>query len=93
MIYIPTGTIHAIGAGVLLAEIQQSSDVTYRVYDYNRVDNKREKHGNCIPIGLRCYRLYDRKALQITYPKHLNKVNPVIDLPISKLPFCQFQEK
>lgn len=41
--YIPTGRIHAIGAGVLLAEIQQTSDVTYRVYDYNRVDEKTGK--------------------------------------------------
>lgn len=37
-IFIPAGKIHAIGAGVLLAEIQQSSDVTYRVYDFNRRD-------------------------------------------------------
>jgi mannose-6-phosphate isomerase len=35
---IPTGRVHAIGAGVLLAEIQQTSDVTYRIYDYGRVD-------------------------------------------------------
>jgi len=41
--YIPTGRIHAIGAGVLLAEIQQTSDVTYRIYDYNRVDEKTGK--------------------------------------------------
>ena len=34
--YIPSGLIHAIGPGVIIAEIQQSSDVTYRVYDYNR---------------------------------------------------------
>lgn len=34
--YIPSGLIHAIGEGVVIAEIQQSSDVTYRVYDYNR---------------------------------------------------------
>ncbi len=38
--YIPTGRVHAIGAGVLLAEIQQTSDVTYRIYDYDRVDSK-----------------------------------------------------
>lgn len=38
--YIPTGRVHAIGAGVLLAEIQQTSDVTYRIYDYKRVDAK-----------------------------------------------------
>ncbi len=46
--YIPTGRVHAIGAGVLLAEIQQTSDVTYRIYDYDRVDaktgQKRELH-------------------------------------------------
>ena len=38
--FIQTGTIHAIGAGVLLAEIQQTSDITYRVYDWDRVDKK-----------------------------------------------------
>lgn len=41
--YIPTGRVHAIGAGVLLAEIQQTSDVTYRIYDYDRVDSKTGK--------------------------------------------------
>ncbi|WP_298496262.1 type I phosphomannose isomerase catalytic subunit [uncultured Algibacter sp.] len=45
--FIPAGKIHAIGAGVLAAEIQQTSDITYRVYDWDRVDNngqKRELH-------------------------------------------------
>lgn len=40
---IPTGRVHAIGAGVLLAEIQQTSDITYRIYDYNRVDQRTGK--------------------------------------------------
>ncbi len=35
--FIPSGTVHAIGAGLLIAEIQQNSNVTYRVYDYGRV--------------------------------------------------------
>ncbi len=35
--FIPAGTLHAIGKGILVAEIQQSSDVTYRVYDYGRL--------------------------------------------------------
>lgn len=35
--FIPAGTVHAIGAGLLIAEVQQSSDVTYRLWDYNRV--------------------------------------------------------
>ncbi|WP_299521119.1 type I phosphomannose isomerase catalytic subunit [Winogradskyella sp.] len=41
--FIPAGKIHAIGAGVLAAEIQQTSDITYRVYDWDRVDNKGQK--------------------------------------------------
>ncbi len=36
--FLPSGTCHAIGAGLLIAEIQQPSDTTYRVYDWNRVD-------------------------------------------------------
>jgi len=36
-IFIPAGTLHAIGAGLMVAEIQQSSDVTYRLFDWNRV--------------------------------------------------------
>lgn len=45
--YIPSGTVHAVGKGLILAEIQQSSETTYRVYDYERRDkdgNKRELH-------------------------------------------------
>jgi mannose-6-phosphate isomerase len=36
-VFLPSGTVHAIGKGILLAEIQQSSDTTYRVFDWNRV--------------------------------------------------------
>ncbi len=39
-VFVPAGTVHAIGSGILLAEIQQNSDLTYRVYDWNRVDNE-----------------------------------------------------
>lgn len=41
--FIEAGTIHAIGAGILIAEIQQNSNVTYRVYDYNRTDAQGKK--------------------------------------------------
>jgi mannose-6-phosphate isomerase len=37
--YIPAGLVHAVGEGILLAEIQQNSNLTYRIYDYNMVDN------------------------------------------------------
>ncbi len=45
--FIPSGTIHAIGAGCLICEVQQNSNLTYRVYDYGRTDangNPRELH-------------------------------------------------
>lgn len=44
---VKAGTIHAIGAGILICEIQQNSNCTYRMYDYDRRDkfgNKRELH-------------------------------------------------
>ena len=45
--FIPAGWVHAIGGGILLAEIQQTSDITYRIYDWDRTDDKgqpRELH-------------------------------------------------
>jgi len=45
--FVPHGTIHAIGKGIVILEIQQNSDTTYRVYDYDRTDddgNKRDLH-------------------------------------------------
>jgi mannose-6-phosphate isomerase len=54
-VFVPPGTVHAIGAGFLLAEIQQNSDITYRVYDWGRVDDRG------IPRAL-----HVDKALQVT---------------------------
>ena len=45
--FIPAGTVHAIGEGILLAEIQEASDITYRIFDWNRKDEnglERELH-------------------------------------------------
>ncbi len=45
--FIPAGRVHALGAGIMVAEIQQTSDCTYRIYDYDRVDKdgkKRQLH-------------------------------------------------
>lgn len=53
--FIPAGTLHAIGAGLKIAEIQQSSDVTYRVWDYDRTDAE----GNKRPLHI-------EKALEVT---------------------------
>lgn len=47
--FVPSGTVHAIGEGILILETQQNSDTTYRLYDYNR----RDSEGNCVNSILR----------------------------------------
>ena len=59
--YLPAGRVHSIGAGNLLLEIQQTSDITYRVFDYNRTDfngKKRELHTE-LAIETIDYQVYD----------------------------------
>lgn len=62
--FIPSGTIHAIGKGCLICEIQQNSNLTYRVYDYGR----RDKNGNERELHI-------EKALKVT---SLKKFEPVL---------------
>ena len=44
-VFVPAGTVHAIGAGVTICEIQQNSDITYRLYDYGRPRELHLEHG------------------------------------------------
>lgn len=62
LISIPPGTVHAIGAGVLLAEVQESSDTTYRVWDWGRVDQEGRARDLHVEEALRVIR-YDAPAL------------------------------
>lgn len=66
VIYNPPGTVHAIGAGIILYEIQQSSDLTFRLYDYGRRDSKgnlRELH---LEEGLAVASLEGGQAAKVT---------------------------
>jgi mannose-6-phosphate isomerase len=80
--YIPTGRVHAIGSGVLLAEIQQTSDITYRIYDYNRVDAKtgvlRDLH-NHLAIDVIDFECYD--AYKTNYETKTNASNKLVHSP------------
>lgn len=53
-VFVPAGTVHAIGAGVLLAEVQQSSDITFRLHDWNRVGTDGRQRELHIDEALRC---------------------------------------
>lgn len=76
--FLATGTVHAIGAGTLIAEIQQTSDITYRLYDFDRVDangNKRELH---VDLALDAIN-YDVVASEKEYSKEVNVSNEIVN--------------
>ena len=62
LFYVEAGTVHAIGAGVLLAEIQENSNITYRLYDYDRVDRDGKKRELHVEKALRAARLSSSNA-------------------------------
>lgn len=82
---IPTGRVHAIGSGVLLAEIQQTSDITYRIYDYNRVDKttgkERELHND---LALDVLDFEVQEEYKTSYELEKNKSNKLIHTPYFK---------
>lgn len=90
--FINTGKIHAIGAGVLLAEIQQTSDVTYRVFDFNRRDkdgNLRELHTE---MALDAIDYEKKDDFKVDYPTVKDKVNTMVDCPYFKTNFLELTE-
>lgn len=79
--FIETGTVHAIGAGVLLAEIQQTSDITYRVFDFNRKDaqgNTRELHTQ---QALAALNFKHKAKYNWDYNTQTNTPNPMVASP------------
>lgn len=82
--FIPAGRIHAIGKGILLAEIQQSSDITYRLYDYNRIDKNGKKRELHIADSLEAINYQDNASGAIAYQP--------IDNESCTLASCQYFE-
>lgn len=82
MYFLPAGRVHYIGKGCLIAEIQQTSDITYRIYDFDRVDangNKRELHTD---LALQCIDFNALDSYNTTYTSNVNQAN--------KLVHCQY---
>lgn len=79
--YLPAGRVHAICGGILLAEVQQSSDVTYRIYDYNRpgMDGKpRELHTE---LAAKALDFHVEENYRTEYSEADNKALHIIDSP------------
>lgn len=79
--FVPAGRIHAICAGNLIAEIQQTSDVTYRIYDYKRLDqggNSRELH---LDLSLDVIDYKKVKDPKVIYQAQMNKPVELVSCP------------
>ncbi|GAA0762352.1 type I phosphomannose isomerase catalytic subunit [Psychroflexus lacisalsi] len=90
--FIKPGLVHAIGAGVLLAEIQQTSDITYRIYDWNRVDeegNSRELHTD---LALEAINFDNKSDFRIRYDSEFNTKVSLVDTPYFKTKFLEINK-
>jgi mannose-6-phosphate isomerase len=94
VIYIPAGRVHAIGAGVLLAEIQQTSNITYRIYDYNRVDphthEQRELHTE-LALNAINFELFDQ--YKTNYNFEVNQTNHLVHSPFFKTDILKIKDR
>ena len=90
--FISAGKIHAIGAGVLIAEIQQTSDQTYRVYDYNRKDaqgNLRELHTE---LSIDAISYVKQNDFKVSYQQDTNVSNPMVNCPYFRTNFISLNK-
>ena len=90
--FISAGKIHAIGAGVLIAEIQQTSDQTYRVYEYNRKDaqgNLRELHTE---LSIDAISYVKQDDFKVGYGQEENVSNPMVNCPYFKTNFISLNK-
>ena len=89
--FIKPGLVHAIGAGVLLAEIQQTSDITYRLYDWDRKDSyniERELHTD---LALEAIDFSHTSDFKIDYTPKLNTKVSLADTPFFKTQFIEIE--
>lgn len=76
--FIPAGRVHTIGKGILLAEIQQTSDVTYRIYDFDRVDANGQKRALHTAQALEVIDFKKHEHYKSIYTNHQNQVNQLV---------------
>ncbi len=90
--FLATGTIHAIGAGILLAEIQQTSDITYRVYDWDRTDSEGKSRQLHVDEALDAMN-YDVVKAKKQYSRNVNEANLMVDCPYFRTEFVPLDGK
>jgi mannose-6-phosphate isomerase len=76
--FIPAGRVHTIGKGILLAEIQQTSDVTYRIYDFDRVDANGQKRALHTAQAIEVIDFQKHEHYKSIYTNQENQVNQLV---------------
>jgi mannose-6-phosphate isomerase len=79
--FIPSGRVHALGPGILLAEIQQTSDTTYRIYDWDRVDAEGKSRELHTDLALEAIDFSPVDSYRTNYRPSLNKPVTLADCP------------
>lgn len=91
--FIHPGKVHAIGKGVLLVEIQQTSDITYRVYDYNRKDRDGKPRELHTDLALDAIDFSSKGDFRIDYEQLQNTPNPMVSSPFFHTNFLHVDSK
>lgn len=76
--FIEPGTVHTIGAGILLAEIQQTSDITYRIYDWDRVDDNGNQRVLHTDLAIEAINFNDKIKARHKYSTFINALNTIV---------------
>lgn len=79
--FINTGKVHAIGAGIVLAEIQQTSDITYRIFDYNRRDQNGQLRELHTAMALEAIDYEKKDDFRVSYDNKVNELNEMVACP------------
>ena len=87
--YIPAGTVHTLGDGILIAEVQQSSDVTFRLFDWNRTDARGNRRPLHVDQAMECID-FQRGPIHAVEPKlqlqdENAELNQLIDSPFFRI--------
>ncbi|MEM9833019.1 MAG: type I phosphomannose isomerase catalytic subunit [Bacteroidota bacterium] len=90
--FLPAGRVHSIGKGILLAEIQQTSDVTYRIYDFDRRDDKGNTRELHVEQALDAIDYQEYDEYKTLYEKRENEVVDVVEAPYFVTSRLQFTE-
>lgn len=93
LFFMPAGRIHALGSGLLIAEIQQTSDTTYRIYDWDRVDDQGKSRDLHTDLALDAIDFSPIASAKTRYTKQLNASVPLIDSPFFSTNLIEFTEK